>query len=133
MKPTTIFLKFRVFTTRLPEAVSRKKRRGIKDPEILSAIKYHTTAKPNMTLLEKLLYVSDFTEPTRSYPDIDFYRKTAREDIDRTVALGLKMEYRRAAKKQQSGLLPLHSSGEVLSEILRKERTETNNERRKTQ
>lgn len=67
-----------------------EKEAGIKDPEILSAIKYHTTAKPNMTLLEKLLYVSDFTEPTRSYPDVDFYRKTAREDIDRTVALGLK-------------------------------------------
>lgn len=62
----------------------------ISDPEILSAIKYHTTAKPDMTLLEKLLYVADFTEPTRNYSDVGFYRDLARRDIDRTVLLGLR-------------------------------------------
>lgn len=62
---------------------------GINDPEIISAIRYHTTAKPQMSLLEKLIYVSDFTEPTRKYADVDFYRTEARKNINRALALGL--------------------------------------------
>ncbi len=41
---------------------------GINDKEILDAIRYHCTARPNMTLLEKIVYVADKTERTRSFP-----------------------------------------------------------------
>lgn len=41
---------------------------GINDTEILDAIKYHCTAKPNMSELEMLVYVADKTEQTRPYP-----------------------------------------------------------------
>lgn len=41
---------------------------GITDGEILSAIAYHTTGRPNMSRLEKIVYVSDKTEQTRPYP-----------------------------------------------------------------
>ncbi len=41
---------------------------GITDPEILDAIAYHTTARPNMTRLDKIVYVADKTEETRPYP-----------------------------------------------------------------
>ena len=41
---------------------------GITDTEILQAIKYHTTGRPDMTELEKLVYVADKTEQTRPYP-----------------------------------------------------------------
>ncbi len=41
---------------------------GITDGEILSAIKYHCTAKPNMSELEMIVYVADKTEETRPYP-----------------------------------------------------------------
>jgi nicotinate-nucleotide adenylyltransferase len=43
-----------------------KKRYGIEDTEILSAIRYHTTGHPEMTLLEKIIYISDYIEPTRN-------------------------------------------------------------------
>ncbi len=41
---------------------------GINDCEILDAIKYHTTGRPNMTELEKIVYIADKTEQTRPYP-----------------------------------------------------------------
>lgn len=41
---------------------------GITDPEILDAIAYHTTGRPNMTRLDKIVYVADKTEQTRPYP-----------------------------------------------------------------
>lgn len=67
-----------------------EKELGISDPEILSAVRLHTRAKPNMTLLEKILYIADFTEPTRVYADADFYRRIAREDLDKTLFLSLR-------------------------------------------
>ena len=45
-----------------------KKDFGVTDGEILNAIKYHTTGRPNMTRLEKIVYVADKTEETRPYP-----------------------------------------------------------------
>ena len=42
-----------------------------------------------MTLLETLLYVSDFTEPTRTYDDVDYYRKLARKNIYEAATRGL--------------------------------------------
>lgn len=41
---------------------------GVNDPEILDAITYHTTGRPNMTRLEKIVYIADKTEQTRPYP-----------------------------------------------------------------
>lgn len=39
---------------------------GIEDKEIQSAISYHTTGKPDMTLLEKIIFTADYIEPSRS-------------------------------------------------------------------
>lgn len=41
---------------------------GVQEREILDAIRYHTTARPNMTRLDKIVYVADKTEETRPYP-----------------------------------------------------------------
>lgn len=42
-----------------------QKRYGITDPKVLSAITWHTTGKPNMELLEKIIYIADYIEPNR--------------------------------------------------------------------
>ncbi len=55
---------------------------GINDDEIISAIRYHTTGKADMTKLEKIVYIADFIEPNRSYPGVDELRKLAFEDLD---------------------------------------------------
>lgn len=55
-----------------------EKKYKITDPEILSAIKYHTTGKPDMTLMEKIIFTSDYIEPGRTEaPNLDEIRKMA--------------------------------------------------------
>ena len=41
---------------------------GVTDKEVIEAIRYHCTAKPDMSRLQMLLYVADKTEQTRKYP-----------------------------------------------------------------
>ena len=63
-----------------------KEQYGITDPGILSAVAYHTTGRPAMTLLEKIIYVADYIEPNRDRaPNLKEIRSTAFEDIDRAV------------------------------------------------
>lgn len=58
----------------------------IEDEEILNAILYHTTGKPEMTILEKILYVADYMEPRRNKaPDLSRIRLLAFQDLDETV------------------------------------------------
>lgn len=58
----------------------------IKDPEILSAIECHTTGKPAMTLLEKIIFLSDYIEPQRSKAvNLAEIRRLAFQDLDRAV------------------------------------------------
>jgi len=63
--------------------VYAKNKFNISDEEILSAICFHTTGKPNMTLLEQIIFVSDYIEPLRDKaPDLDLIRALAFADID---------------------------------------------------
>ncbi len=54
----------------------------INDEEILEAIRYHTVAKGNMTLLTKIIYVADCIEPLRDFMGIAEIRDIAYTDID---------------------------------------------------
>lgn len=58
---------------------------------VYSAIRWHTTGKPDMTLLEKIIYMADYIEPNRDFPGVDRLRKLAYEDLDAAMVLGLKM------------------------------------------
>lgn len=60
-------------------------------PEIESAIRWHTTGRADMTLLEKIIYLADYIEPTRSFCDLTELRQLAYEDLDRALLLGLTM------------------------------------------
>ena len=68
-------------------AIIAKNKYGLPD-EIANAIQYHTTGKPNMTMLEKVIYLADATEPGRKYDDklnqlsLDELVKMIRNNID---------------------------------------------------
>ena len=49
----------------------------ITDEEILGAVRWHTTGRAGMTLLEKIVYVADFISADREYKDVDVVRKLA--------------------------------------------------------
>ena len=68
-------------------------------PEIESAIRWHTTGKADMTLLEKIIYLADYIEPTRDFCDLRELRALAFEDIDRAMLLGLTMAVRDLKKR----------------------------------
>ena len=63
---------------------------GICD-EVYSAIYWHTTGRENMTLLEKIIYMADYIEPTRTFEGVDELRRLAYENIDSAIVLGLQM------------------------------------------
>ena len=59
---------------------------GIQDPEIISAIACHTTGKPDMTTLDKILYIADYIEPRRDKADnLPQMRYLAFQDLDETM------------------------------------------------
>lgn len=59
---------------------------GINDPEILSAIACHTTGKPAMGILDKILYLADYIEPRRiDIPGLTNVRKLAFDDLDEAL------------------------------------------------
>ncbi len=61
---------------------------GVKDAYITDAIRFHTTGRPNMTLLDKIIYVADYIEPNRNMaPNLTKLRKLAFENIDECLKL----------------------------------------------
>ena len=68
-------------------ALILKNELGIKDEDILSAVQYHTTGRPNMSLLEKIIYIADLIEPLRKFNGITEIREIAENDIDLAVHL----------------------------------------------
>ena len=66
-----------------------EKEYGIKDIEVLDAIRYHTTARENMTILDKIIYISDYIEPKRNFAGVEKVRQLTFEDIDIGISLAL--------------------------------------------
>ena len=63
-----------------------KKQYGISDLDILNAIQNHTTGRPGMSLLEKIVFIADYMEPGRNHaPNLDEIRRLAFEDLDQTM------------------------------------------------
>lgn len=58
---------------------------------VVNAIRWHTTGKADMTLLEKIIYMADYIEPTRDFEGVDALRELAYADLDRAMLLGLDM------------------------------------------
>lgn len=56
---------------------------AVNDPEILGAIRRHSTGSPGQTPLQKLLFVADYIEPGRpKWPELPALRRLARRDLD---------------------------------------------------
>ena len=73
---------------------------GISD-DIYNAIRWHTTGKPDMTLLEKIIYLADYIEPTRDFDGVEKLRELAYRDIDKAMAAGLEMSISDIRRKGQ--------------------------------
>ena len=56
---------------------------GVDDKDILNAVRYHTTGRRDMSLLEEIIFVADAVEDNRTYNDLKYYQKLAETDLDR--------------------------------------------------
>ena len=63
---------------------------GVEDEDVLSAIRWHTTGRAQMTNLEKIIYLADMIEPTRKpYPALEPLRKLCFIDLDEAMCYAL--------------------------------------------
>ncbi|MBO8164157.1 MAG: bis(5'-nucleosyl)-tetraphosphatase (symmetrical) YqeK [Brevibacillus sp.] len=62
---------------------------GITDPDVLQAVRYHTTGRVGMSLLEKVVCLADYIEPNRDFPGVDEIRIRAEQDLDQALAFAL--------------------------------------------
>ena len=58
-------------------------------PAVVDAIWWHTTGRANMELLEKIIYIADYMEPTRNFPGVEILRDLVWKDLDAAVYQGL--------------------------------------------
>lgn len=63
---------------------------GITDGEIIEAVRWHTTGRPAMTPLEKVVYLADYIEPTRSFPAVEYLRRETEKSLDDGLRAALK-------------------------------------------
>ena len=61
------------------------------DDETYRAIWWHTTGHAGMTLLEKIMYLADYIEPSRDFPGVDKLRAVCYKDLDEGLLMGLEM------------------------------------------
>jgi nicotinate-nucleotide adenylyltransferase len=76
----------------------------IKNRDILSAVRYHTTAKANMSLNEKIIYVADLTAADRNYPDVEEIREKSNKSLEETMVAILKFTINNLLSKNK----PIH-------------------------
>jgi nicotinate-nucleotide adenylyltransferase len=79
------------------------------------AIEWHTTGRPDMTLLEKIVYIADYIEPTREFENVKELKSLAYADLDAAVAKGLQMSI---DDMRARGIIPHQRTEEALSWLL---------------
>lgn len=62
---------------------------GIEDKDILNAIKYHTTGRAEMSVLEKIIYLADLIEPSRNIDKLNQITEMAYIDLDKAVLMAM--------------------------------------------
>jgi len=75
---------------------------------IVDAIESHTTGKPAMNTLQKIIYVADYMEPNRDFPGVEELRRLAYTDLDGALKLGLEMTLK-VLKEQKRQISPASS------------------------
>lgn len=69
-------------------AIYAEKELGIADPEIIGAIRYHTSGREQMTLLEKVVCLADYIEPGRDFPGVEQIRLIAETSLEKALLAG---------------------------------------------
>ncbi len=74
--------------------------------QVCQAIFWHTTAREDMSLLEKILYVADYMEPNRNFDGVERLRRLAYADLDQALLAGVETTIQEMRERE----LPVHQS-----------------------
>ncbi len=92
------------FYHQISGAAFAKSEVGIDDEEVLNAIRYHTTGRENMSLLEEIVYLADFISADRTYDDIENIRAEAEKGKEYGMLYATQYTVKSVVKKGK----PLH-------------------------
>lgn len=101
---TELELNGKKFYHQISGAAYCKTELGIDDNEILNAIRYHTTGRANMSLMEEIVYLADFISADRDYKDIDVIRAESEKGKEYGMRYATAYTIKSVVKKNK----PLH-------------------------
>ena len=73
----------------------------ITDEDILRAVRYHTTGRGGMTLLEKIIYIADYISADRAYDGVEKMRNLAEKSLESAMMFGLTFTISELCDKEQ--------------------------------
>jgi len=74
---------------------------GVSDRDILNAVRYHTTARPGMSVLEKVLYLADFTSADRDFDGLEPIKRAVEQGMDCGMMEALSFSLRDLAQRRR--------------------------------
>lgn len=80
---------------------------GIKDKDIINAVRFHTIGRAGMTRLEEIIYIADLISADRDYKDVEKMRKLAWSDLDKAMLEAIGYSLTNVVKKR--GFIPGYS------------------------
>ena len=75
---------------------------GITDSDIISAVRFHTTGRAGMSLLEKIIFVADFTGDERNYNGVDIMREKSLRSLEDAMLYGLQFTINDLSKRMMT-------------------------------
>ncbi|MCY9530877.1 bis(5'-nucleosyl)-tetraphosphatase (symmetrical) YqeK [Paenibacillus alvei] len=91
---------------------------GIEDVEILDAIKYHTSGREKMTLLDKVVCLADYIEPGRDFPGVNHIRELAEQNLNAALIAGFDSTIRFLIERRRRVFpLTIHARNGLILEL----------------
>lgn len=75
---------------------------GITDSDIVNSVRYHTTGREGMSLLEKIIFVADFTGDERNYDGVDIMREKSMRSLEEAMLYGLQFTIKDLSKRMMT-------------------------------
>lgn len=79
-----------------------QKHLGIADDDIINAVRYHTTGRANMSLLEKIIYVADYTAKGRDYNGVEVMRSLSRQSLEKAMIFSFQFTFNKLSSLEQA-------------------------------
>lgn len=75
---------------------------GITDSDIINAVRFHTTGRAGMSLLEKIIFVADFTGDERNYNGVEIMREKSLRSLEEAMLYGLQFTINDLSKRMMT-------------------------------